>query len=232
MRFVDRLFLLWNEYIIYFSPAASIWFEIWGSWIRVKQISIFPGKSPKNFDFSHAISQKNVNFPGKFLKISIISGNLKKIDFPGKNWLITVTSGQIILFLSKGHHFRTYFLYMIDIIIFHDPSTTPLKCPLRPPRAPCPKSEGSDPQPPWLTPLLLPNLTQAYPLSDLYGRLTEVKFFNMLNNRPLDVVLHVIQSNKTITHIGYCHLGFNLDRVTTLIVIVELDVQFLEMYKT
>src|SRR6218665_75340 len=38
--------------------AASIWFEIWGSWIRVKIISIFPG----NF------TKKSI-FPGKFVKI-------------------------------------------------------------------------------------------------------------------------------------------------------------------
>jgi len=35
----------------------------WGSWIRIKQISIFPGKFPQNFDFS---------------------GNFKKIDFQAK----------------------------------------------------------------------------------------------------------------------------------------------------
>jgi len=38
-----------------FHTAASIWFEIWGSWILVKKIIfpffIFPGKFPKNFDF-------------------------------------------------------------------------------------------------------------------------------------------------------------------------------------
>jgi len=34
-------------------------------------------------------------------------------DFPGKNWSFTAMSGQIILFLFKSHHFRTYFLYMI-----------------------------------------------------------------------------------------------------------------------
>src|SRR6218665_1836317 len=73
-------------------PAASMWFEIWGSWIRVKKILIYPGKFPKNFDFS-----------GKF----------KKFEFSGKNWPITATSWQIILFLFKSHHFRTYFLYMI-----------------------------------------------------------------------------------------------------------------------
>ena len=25
-------------------PVASIWFEIWGAWIQVKNILIFPGK--------------------------------------------------------------------------------------------------------------------------------------------------------------------------------------------
>jgi len=44
------------------ETAASIWFEIWGSWIRVKKIHFsrqisdkfrfFPGKFSKNFDFS------------------------------------------------------------------------------------------------------------------------------------------------------------------------------------
>src|SRR6218665_152386 len=47
------------------EPAASIWFEIWGSWIRVKK-SIFPGKFPKNFDSSRQISEKFSTFPGKF----------------------------------------------------------------------------------------------------------------------------------------------------------------------
>src|SRR6218665_821489 len=42
----------------------------------------------------------------------------------------------------------------MDIIIFHDPSTTPTT-PLRPSlRPPCPKSGGRDPQPPGLTPLV------------------------------------------------------------------------------
>src|SRR6218665_2647567 len=34
------------------ATAASIWFEIWGSWIRLKKISISTGKFPKNFNFS------------------------------------------------------------------------------------------------------------------------------------------------------------------------------------
>jgi len=62
-------------------PAASIWFEIWGSWTRVKN-SIF-----------QAISQK--------------------FQFSRQNCPFTAASGQIILFLFKSHHFRTYLLYII-----------------------------------------------------------------------------------------------------------------------
>jgi len=42
----------WGIYL-YLRPqsAASIWFEIWGSWIRVNEILIFLGKFPRNFDF-------------------------------------------------------------------------------------------------------------------------------------------------------------------------------------
>jgi len=36
--------------------AASIWFEILGSWIRVKK-SNFPGNFQRNFDFSWQISE-------------------------------------------------------------------------------------------------------------------------------------------------------------------------------
>src|SRR6218665_2904252 len=56
-------------------------------------MSIFPYKFSKNFNFT-----KKLTFPGKF---------------PGKNWPFTATSGQIILFVFKSHHFRTYFLYTI-----------------------------------------------------------------------------------------------------------------------
>jgi len=34
------------------DAAASTWCEIWGSWIRVQKIPIFPGKFPRNFEFS------------------------------------------------------------------------------------------------------------------------------------------------------------------------------------
>src|SRR6218665_3930878 len=63
----------------------------------------------KNFDFS--------------------SNFTKEFDFPGKNWRYTAISGQIIVFLFKIHHFRTYFLYMIRYNNIsrpvHDPPATP-----------------------------------------------------------------------------------------------------------
>src|SRR6218665_496564 len=57
---------------------------------------------PKNFDFYRQISE---NFD--FFR------QLKKFDLPSKHCPFTATSGQIILFLFKSNHFRTYFLYMI-----------------------------------------------------------------------------------------------------------------------
>jgi len=59
-----------------------------------QKISIFQGKFSKSFDF----------FPGNFTK---------NFDFPGKNVPFIATSGQIILFLFKSHHFRTYVLCVI-----------------------------------------------------------------------------------------------------------------------
>src|SRR6218665_3364405 len=79
---------------IYIQSAESIWFEIWGV--------ADPGK--RKFDFYTQI-------PEKFRFLQAIS--LKKSEFPGKNWSFTTTSWQIILFLFKNNHFRTYFLYMI-----------------------------------------------------------------------------------------------------------------------
>jgi len=85
--------------------------------------SVYPGKKinlisfgqiSEKFRFFQTISQKILFFQENFLKISIFSGNFtKNFDFPGKNWPFTATSGQIILFLCRSHHFRTYFLYII-----------------------------------------------------------------------------------------------------------------------
>src|SRR6218665_1601717 len=49
-----------------------------GSWIWVKTISIFPGKFPKNFDFSGNFTKKFRCFQPNFRKISIFSSNLTK----------------------------------------------------------------------------------------------------------------------------------------------------------
>ena len=80
------------------------------------KISDFSGNFTKNFNFLGKFP-KNFNFvSGNFTKNSIFQGKFpKNIDFPGKNWLFTAISGQIILFLFKSHHFRTYFLYMIRL---------------------------------------------------------------------------------------------------------------------
>jgi len=109
---------------------------------------IFQGKFPKTIDFFQVISQKFLIFQGKFLKNFDFLGNFtENFDLPGNNWLFTAISGQIILFLFKSHHFRTYFLCMIRynniLRPVHDPMT-----PLRPPRSLCPKSGGLRPPTP------------------------------------------------------------------------------------
>src|SRR6218665_29887 len=64
------------------TPAASILFEIWGSWILVKKFHS-PGKFPKNFNFQ-TISQSKIRFfQANFRKIK------KKLDVLGKYWLYT-----------------------------------------------------------------------------------------------------------------------------------------------
>jgi len=97
-------------------PAASIWFEIWGSWIRLKNISIFPGKFSKKFVFQAIPHKKFDFFKANFRKIRFFQENFRKIsifqaisqinfDFPGKNnWPFRArsTPEQIILFLFKS----------------------------------------------------------------------------------------------------------------------------------
>ena len=122
----------WPFLVIYtnWMPPASIWFEIWGSWIRVKKNLIFF----QNFDFfrqfhekfwfSRQIFEKFWLFQAYFWKVSIFSGLFSKFfdffrqfknnfNFPGKNSSFTAHSGQIFLFLFKSHHFWIYFLYLI-----------------------------------------------------------------------------------------------------------------------
>src|SRR6218665_2028245 len=72
----------------------------------------------------------------------------KKIDFPRKYCPFTATSGQIILFLIKSHHFRTYFLYLKRYNISR---------PVHDPPPPSHQNLGvTTPKPPGLTPLALP----------------------------------------------------------------------------
>ena len=73
-------------------------------------------------------------FQANFLKTLICSGNFTKNRFLGKNWPFTANSWQIILFLFKGHHFRTYFLCIIRYNNIARPPAAP--------RTPCPKSLG------------------------------------------------------------------------------------------
>jgi len=54
-------------HLYHLSTAASIWFEIWGSWIRVKKYRFFQANFQK-FRFVQAIAKKNRFFPGKFYK--------------------------------------------------------------------------------------------------------------------------------------------------------------------
>src|SRR6218665_617641 len=117
-------------------------------------MSISTGKFPKNFKFLRQFYKRISSSPGKFPKILIFSGN-KKIDFPSKKCPFTAnlqaftsTSGQIIIFLFKSNHFRTYFLYMIR----YNNISRPLRPYLRPPHDP-PAQNMGDPQPPGLTPL-------------------------------------------------------------------------------
>src|SRR6218665_2127135 len=83
----------------HFPPAASIWFEIWGSWIRVNKISIFqanlrdisifegnftknfvsPDKYSKNFDFFGQIFEKFRFFRPNFQKFRFFQRNISKI---------------------------------------------------------------------------------------------------------------------------------------------------------
>src|SRR6218665_1754424 len=134
------------------ARAASIWFEIWGSWIRVKQISISTGKFPKNFNFFRQFYKRISSFAGKFPKISIFSGN-KKIDFPSKKVHLQLPLGKLFYFSSKVTTFEHTSLYMIRYNNISRPVHDSNDPPATLPSTPCPKSGGRDPQLPGLPPL-------------------------------------------------------------------------------
>ena len=88
------------------DSAASIWFETWGWRIRVKKID-FSREILKKFSFFRQFHKKFQFFQANFRFFRQFH---KNFDFLGKNGPFTATSEQIILFLFKIHHFRTYFL--------------------------------------------------------------------------------------------------------------------------
>src|SRR6218665_1789409 len=83
------------------ATAASIWFEIWGSWIRVKQISISLGKFPKQFKFFRQFYKRISSFAGKFSKILIFQA-IKKIRFSKQKIVhLQLPLGKLFYFSSK-----------------------------------------------------------------------------------------------------------------------------------
>ena len=124
-----------------------------GLWIRVNKISIFLGKFLKNF--FRQICENFDFFLANFWKISISSGNLKNLGFQAKIAHFQLLLSKLFYFSSKvttfEHTFTSYTWQ--DIIIFHDPSTTPYD-PTYDPLSP--KSGGSrPPNPPGLTPMII-----------------------------------------------------------------------------
>src|SRR6218665_697515 len=57
------------------ATAASIWFEIWGSWIRVKKCQFLQANFRKFSVFFSQFYKRISSFAGKFPKILIFSGN-------------------------------------------------------------------------------------------------------------------------------------------------------------
>src|SRR6218665_3925920 len=123
-----------------------------GSWIRVKKCQFLQANFRKFSVFFQAILQKNIEFCRQISENFDFFRQLKRFDFQAKNCQFTATSGQIILFLFKSNHFRTYFLYMIRYNNISRPvhdSNDPLRPSLRPPA----QNLVSRPSAPGLTPL-------------------------------------------------------------------------------
>src|SRR6218665_3530210 len=127
------------------ATAASIWFEIWRVVDPGQKNFNFYRQICEKFQFFQAILQKNIEFCRQ------ISGNfdffrqLKKSIFQAKSCPFTANSGQIILFIFKSNHFRTYFLYIKKYNNFSRPFPAPIAPPAPPPATPLPKIWGSRP---------------------------------------------------------------------------------------
>src|SRR6218665_670140 len=99
------------------------------------------GSGSKNFDFYRQISekfqflqailQKNIEFCRQISENFDFFRQLKNLIFQAQKCPFTATSGQIILFLFKSNHFRTYFPYMIRYNNISRPVHNP-NDPLRP----------------------------------------------------------------------------------------------------
>src|SRR6218665_2125297 len=95
----------------YCMSSASIWFEIWGSWIRVKKIDFAISEKFRSF---HAISQK-IRFSRQISEeFRFFSVNFTKIFDFFRQFHKTIAHLQLLLsklfyFSSKSHYFRTLF---------------------------------------------------------------------------------------------------------------------------
>src|SRR6218665_4133431 len=99
--------------------AASIWFEIWGSWIRVKKISIFRAHLSEISIFSGNFTKflKNFDFLRQFKKNSIFQAKIAHLQR---------LLGKLFNFSSKVSTFE-HTSYMIRYNNISRPSTTSLR---------------------------------------------------------------------------------------------------------
>src|SRR6218665_3675756 len=85
----------------YATATASIWIEIWGSWIQVKKNSIFTDKFPIKVDFFRKFHKK-IDFPGKFPKTFDFFRQFKKnYIFQAKISHLQLPLGKLLYFSSK-----------------------------------------------------------------------------------------------------------------------------------
>ena len=105
------------------------------------KISILPGKFSKHFDYFQSNFRNSSIFSGNFTKKFNFFRQSKKFRFSMQKLLIyrQLLLGKLFYFSSKVTTFDHTSCTRQDIIIFHDPSTTPYD--------PLPKIWGSRPQP-------------------------------------------------------------------------------------
>src|SRR6218665_3863172 len=109
------------DYHILYVTAASIWFEIWGSWIQVNKILIFPGKFQRNFNFFRQFHKQFQFFQANF--------------FQAKIAYLQLLLGKLFYFSSKVATFEQTSCTKMYIIRYNNISQ-PVHDPLRLPRPP------------------------------------------------------------------------------------------------